>query len=109
MSTKIHIPSHEFIEIMRRKTEENDHNVVRCSVSGWLMRRLHEHGCTIADSDLRKAVSFYRVFEAIATIHAELGYIPHELYELRYRRTEEMLAFIGRLNPEAADAIRKAL
>lgn len=109
MSTKIHIPSHEFIEIMRRKTEENDHNGARCSVSGWLMRQLHEHGCTIADSDLRKAVSFYRVFEAIATIHAEIGHLPLEVYELRHRRTEEMLEFIEKSNPEAADAIRKAL
>ena len=109
MSTKIHIPSHEFIEIMRRKTEENDHNVARCHVSGWLMRQLHEHGCTIADPDLRKAVSFYRVFEAIATIHAELGPLPLEVYELRYLRTEEMLEFIEKQNPDAADEIRNAL
>ena len=63
----------------------------------------------MADANYLKAKSFYRVFEAIATIHAELGHLPHELYELRYRRTGEMLAFIDRLNPEAADAIRKVL
>ena len=69
----------------------------------------------MADANYRKAnpyycaKSYYFVFEAIATIHAELGYLPQEVYELRHRRTEEMLSFIGRLNPEAADAIRKAL
>ena len=102
-------PPHEFIEHLRRMTDANDHSGARCAVSGWLMRQLHEHGCTIADSDLRKAMSFYRVFEAIATIHAELGRLPLEVYELRYRRTEEMLDFVEKSNPEAADAIRKAL
>lgn len=54
-------------------------------------------------------MSFYRVFEAIATIHAELGHLPLEVYELSYRLTEEMLEFVGKLNPEASDAIRKSL
>ena len=54
-------------------------------------------------------MSFYCVFEAIATIHAELGHLPTEVYELRHRRTEEMIEFIAKANPEAADAIRKAL
>lgn len=102
-------PPHGLIEHLRSMTDANDHTGARCAVSGWLMRQLYEHGCTIADSDLRKAMSFYRVFEAISTIHAELGHLPQEMYELRYRRTEEMLEFIGKLNPEAADAIRKAL
>lgn len=111
MSTKMSLatPPHEFIERLRRMTDANDHSGARCAVSGWLMRKLHEHGCTIADSDLRKAMSFYRVFEAIATIHAELGYLPQEVYELRHRRTEEMLEFVGKSNPEAAEAIRKSL
>ena len=105
----ITIPPHGFIERLRNKTDANDHNGARCAVSGWLMRQLYEHGCTIADSDLRKAMSFYRVFEAIATIHDELGHLPTEVYELRYRRTEEMLEFIEKANHDAADAIRNAL
>ena len=105
----IAIPPHEFVEHLRSMTDANDHSGARCAVSGWLMRQLYEHGCTIADSDLRKAVSFYRVFEAIATIHAEIGHLPNEVYELRYRQTDEMLEFVAKLNPEAADAIRKAL
>ena len=63
----------------------------------------------MADAYYAKAMSFYCVFEAIATIHAELGYLPHELCSLRYRRTEEMLDFVGRINPEAAEVIRKEL
>lgn len=109
MSTKIHIPSHEFIERLRNKTDANDHSGARCTVSGWLVKQLHEHGCTIADSDLRKAMSFYRVFEAIAKIHAELGHLPLEVYELLYLRTEEMLDFVEKANHEAAEAIRNAL
>ena len=105
----IPIPPHGLIERLRSMTDANDHRGARCAVSGWLMRQLYEHGCTIDDSGLRKAVYFYRVFEAIATIHAEIGFLPHELYELRYRRTEEMLKFIEKANPEAADAIRKVL
>ena len=111
MSTKmsLSIPPRGLIEHLRSMKDSNDHSGARWTVSGWLMRQLHEHGCTIDDSDLRKAMSFYRVFEAIATIHAEIGHLPTEVYELRYRRTEEMLEFVAKLNPEAADAIRKAL
>ena len=61
------------------------------------------------DAYFRRAMSFYRVFEAIATIHAELGHLPQEVYGLRYCRTKEMLEFIEKENPEAAEAIRKAL
>ena len=103
------VPSHEFIEHLRRMTDENDHSGARWTVANWIVEQLHEQGCAMADANYRKAKSFYCVFEAIATIHAELGHLPHELYELRHSRTEEMLSFIDRLNPEAADAIRKAL
>ena len=104
----ISIPSHGFIEHLRM-TDANNHSGARLTVANWIVEQLREQGCAMADANYRKAKSFYCVFEAIATIHAELGYLPQEVYELRHRRTEEMLSFIGRLNPEAADAIRKAL
>ena len=103
------IPPHGLIEHLRDMTDENDHSGARWTVANWIVEQLREQGCAMADPNYRKAKSFYRVFEAIATIHAELGHLPQEVYELRYRRTEEMLEFVGKLNPEAADAIRKAL
>ena len=111
MSTTISlsVPPRGLVEHLRSMTDANDHSGARWNVSSWLMRQLREHGCTMADPDLRKALSFYRVFEAIATIHAEIGHLPAEVYELRRRRTDEMLEFIEKSNPEAADAIRKAL
>lgn len=102
-------PPHGLIEHLRRRTDANDRSKARRTVASWIAQQLLEHGGTTKDPDLRKAMSFYRVFEAIATIHAEIGHLPQELYDLRYRRTEEMLEFVGKLNPEAADAIRKAL
>ena len=105
----IAIPPHGLIEHLRSMTDANDHSGARWTVANWIVQQLRAQGGTIADSDFRKAMSFYRVFESIATIHSELGHLPTEIYELRYRRTEEMLEFIGKANPEAADAIRKAL
>ena len=102
-------PPHEFIEHLRSMTDSNDHSGARWTVANWIVGQLREQGETIADSDYQRAMSFYCVFEAIATIHAELGHLPTEVCELRYRRTEEMLEFIEKANPDAADAIRKAL
>lgn len=105
----ITIPPHGFIERLRNKTDANDHSEARRTVASWIAQQLLEHGGTTKDPNLRKAMSFYRVFEAIVTIHAELGNLPTEVYELRYRRTKEMLEFVGKLNPDAAEAIRNAL
>ena len=105
----IAIPPHGLIEHLRSMTDANDHSGARWTVANWIVQQLRAHGFTMKDSSLRLAMSFYRVFESIATIHSELGHLPTEIYELRYRRTEEMLEFIGKANPEAADAIRKAL
>ena len=102
-------PPHEFIQHLRSMTDANDHSGARWTVANWIVEQLREQGCAMADPNYRKAKSFYCVFEAIATIHAELGHLPPEVYELRYRRTEEMLEFVGKLNPEAAEAIRNAL
>ena len=111
MSTKMSLstPPHEFIQHLRSMTDANDHSVARWTVANWIVEQLREQGCAMADPNYRKAKSFYCVFEAIATIHAEIGHLPTEVYELRYRRTEEMLEFVGKLNPEAAEAIRKSL
>ena len=111
MSTKMSLstPPHEFIQHLRSMTDANDHSGARWTVANWIVEQLREQGCAMADPNYRKAKSFYCVFEAIATIHAEIGHLPTEVYELRYRRTEEMLEFIEKANPEAADAIRKAL
>lgn len=105
----IAIPPHGFIEHLRRKKDANDHSGARWTVSNWIVEQLREQGYTIANADYRKAMSYYCVFEAIATIHVELGHLPEEVCKLRYRRTEEMLAFVGKANPEAEEAIRKAL
>ena len=102
-------PPHGLIEHLRSMTDANDHSGARWTVANWIVEQLREQGGTTADSDYRRAMSFYCVFEAIATIHAELGHLPPEVCELRYRRTEEMLEFIEKENPEAADAIRNAL
>lgn len=102
------VPPHGLIEHLRM-TDANNHSGARWTVANWIVEQLREQGGNSLDADYRKAMAYYCVFEAIATIHAELGYLPQEVYELRHRRTEEMLSFIGRLNPEAADAIRKAL
>lgn len=105
----IAIPPHGLIEHLRSMTDANDHSGARWTVANWIVQQLREQGCAMADPNYRKAKSFYCVFEAIATIHAEIGHLPTEVYELRYRSTEEMLEFIEKSNPEAADAIRKAL
>ena len=102
-------PPHEFIQHLRSMTDANDHSGARWTVANWIVEQLREQGCAMADPNYRKAKSFYCVFEAIATIHAEIGHLPTEVYELRYRRTEEMLEFVGKLNPEASEAIRKSL
>lgn len=87
----------------------NDHSGARFTIANWIVQQLRAHGFTMKDSSLRRAMTFYRLFEAIATIHAEIGHLPPEVYDLRYRRTEEMLDFVEKANPEAAEAIRKAL
>lgn len=103
------MPPQGFIDHLRRKTAANDHSGARWTVANWIVKQLREQGGTIADADYRQAMSFSCVFEAIATIHAEFEHLPEELVSLRYRRTEEMLAFIGKTNSEVAEAIRKAL
>ena len=103
------IPPHGLIEHLRRKTDTPNHSGARWPVANWILQQLRAHGGTMKDADFRRAMSFYRVFEAIATIHAELGHLPQEVYELRYCRTKEILEFIEKANPEAAEAIRKAL
>ena len=103
------VPSHEFIQHLRSMTDANDHSGARWTVANWIVQQLRAHGFTMKDSSFRLAMSFYRVFEAIATIHAEIEHLPTEVYDLRYRLTEEMLEFVAKLNPEAADAIRKVL
>ena len=105
----IAIPPHGLIEHLRSMKDANDHSGARWIVAIWIVEQLRAHGFTMKDADFRMAMSFNRVFEAIATIHAELGHLSPEVYDLRYRRTEEMIEFIGKENPEAADAIRKAL
>lgn len=105
----ISIPPHGLVEHLRSMTDANDHSGARWTVASWIVQQLRAHGGTMKDANFRRAMSFYCVFEAIATIHAELGHLPTEVYELRYRRTEEMLEFVGKSNPEAAEAIRKAL
>ena len=105
----IAIPPHGLIEHLRDMTDANDHSGARWTVANWIVQQLREHGFTMKDADFRRAMAFYRVFESISTIHAEIGHLPTEVYELRYRRTEEMLEFVGKLNPEAAEAIRNAL
>ena len=105
----IAIPPHEFVEHLRSMTDANDHSGARWTVANWIVEQLREQGYAMADANYRKAKYFYRVFEAIATIHAEIGHLPNEVYELRYRQTDEMLEFVAKLNPEAADAIRNAL
>ena len=111
MSTKMSLstPPHEFIQHLRSMTDANDHSGARWTVANWIVEQLREQGCAMADANYCKAKSFYCVFEAIATIHAEIGHLTTEVYELRHRRTEEMLEFIEKSNPEAADAIRNAL
>lgn len=103
------VPPHGLIEHLRSMTDANNHSSARWTVANWIVEQLREQGGNFLDADYRKAMAYYCVFEAIATIHAELGFIPYELNKLRYRRTEEMLEFIEKSNPEAADAIRKAL
>ena len=103
------MPPRGLIEHLRRMTDANDHSGARWTVANWIVQQLRAQGFTMKDADFRLAMSFYRVFESIATIHAEIGHLPTEVYELRYRRTEEMLEFVAKLNPEAADAIRKVL
>ena len=105
----IAIPPNGLVEHLRSMTDANDHSGSRWTVANWIVQQLRAHGFTMKDSDFRRAMAFYRVFEAIATIHAELGHLPNEVYKLRYRQTEEMLQFIEKENPEAADAIRNAL
>ena len=102
-------PPHGLIEHLRDMTDANDHSGARWTVANWIVQQLREQGGTTKDASYRKAMSFYCVFEAIATIHAEIGHLPPEVYDLRYRRTEEMLEFIEKANHDAADAIRKAL
>lgn len=102
-------PPHGLIEHLRSMTDANDHSGARWTVANWIVDQLREQGYSMADANYRKAKSFYCVFEAIATIHAEIGHLPREVYDLRYRRTKEMLEFIEKANLEAADAIRKAL
>ena len=103
------MPPQGFIDHLRCKTAANDHSGARWTVANWIVEQLREQGGTFADADYRRAMSFSCVFEAIATIHAELGYLPEELVSLRYRRTKEMLAFVRKVNPEVAEAIRSVL
>ena len=109
LSFLIPIPPYGLINHLKQKTDANEHSEARWTVASWIVKRLREQGGTIYDKECSKAMAFYCVFEAISTIQAELGYLPYELCELRSRRTEEMLAFVAKINPEAEELIRKAL
>lgn len=106
---KLQMPPSWLIDQLRRKTATNDHSGARLTAVNWLMRQLRANGLTTADQLYRTAMGLYCVFESIAIIHAELGSLPSDVADLRWRKTEELIRLIRRLNPEAAEEIRKAM
>lgn len=91
-------PAKTTVEYWRELTEENQHGLARVEISQWVS----EQAFYLDDGGR----GFH---EAIETVAGELGSTPQGLLELRARKTRELLAFVGRHSPEAADAIRKSL
>ncbi len=100
-------PAKTTVEYWRELTEENQHGLARVEISQWVS----EQAFHLDDGGrgFHEANALHRVLAAIETVAGELGSTPQGLLELRARKTRELLAFVGRHSPEAADAIRKSL
>ena len=104
----LNIPPKAKLDEWREMTDSNDHTEVRRDICDWLMDRLYEQYPASGD-EYRQAADFHRVFTAIKVIHEDADYLFRELYEYREKRTDELIAFIREINPDAADAIYNTL
>lgn len=104
----LNIPPKAKLDEWRRMTDSNDHTEARREICGWLMDRLYEQYPASGD-EYRRAADFHRVFTAIKVIHEDAGHLFQDLCEYRYKKTEELIAFVRSMNPDAADAIYNTL
>lgn len=102
----LNAPAETTLEHWRQMTDENDHTTVRREICDWLMGKLRKG---MPNNVYRRADDFHRVFTAIKVLHDEVGSLLPDLYRLRHEKTEELIAFIREMNPEAADAINDTL
>lgn len=104
----LNIPPKAKLDEWRRMTDSNDHTEARRDICYWLMDRIYEQYPASGD-EYRRAADFHRVFTAIKVIHEDAGHLFQDLYEYRYKKTEELVAFVRSMNPDAADAIYNTL
>lgn len=102
----LNVPPKAKLDEWRQMTDNNDHTEARRDICDWLMDRLYEQ---YPNDEYRMAADFHRVFTAIKAIHEDAGHLFQDLYEYRYKKTEELIAFVREINPDAADAIYNTL
>jgi len=106
MDFTLKAPAETTVEYWHQLTDENDHNRARIEICGWLMGKLRRG---MPNDVYRRAADFHRVFTAIKIVHEEAGSLFPDLCTFRHEKTEELIAFIREMNPEAADAINDTL
>jgi hypothetical protein len=102
----LNVPPKAKLDEWRQMTDGNDHTEARRDICGWLMDRLYEQ---YPNDEYSGAADFHRVFTAIKAIHEDAGHLFQDLCEYRYKKTEELIAFVREINPDAADAIYNTL
>lgn len=102
----LNIPPEAKLDEWREMTDNNDHTEARRDICDWLMDSLYRQ---YPNEEYRKAADFHRVFTAIKEIHRDAGHLFQDLCEYRYKKTEELIAFVRSMNSDAADAIYNTL
>ncbi len=106
-------PPQPTLDRWRRLTGRNQHALVRLEISKWLEERVgswvRSLGYREWGTRFRTACLLRETFSTLALIEGEIGHAPQEFAELSDRKTRDMIRFVRRYGPEAADAIRRTL
>lgn len=106
-------PPQPTLDRWRRLTDRNQHALVRLEISKWLEERVGAWVRSLGYGEwgtrFRAACLLRETFSALALIEGEIGHAPQEFSALSDRKTHDMIRFVRRFGPEAADAIRRTL
>lgn len=103
------IPAQTTVEYWKQLTDENAHNRARIEICKWLLIQFNESKDRNFRPPTSEVVRLHKIFSAIETIAEDIGHMINDLLDLRYRKTEQMIALVRRINPEVADIIYHSL
>ena len=107
----LELPAQSTVEHWKSLTHDNAHNRARLEICKWLLVRFNE-----AQEKERNFIppfgelmQIHKVLTAIETIAEDVGHMPSDLLDIRYDKTNQLIALVRRLNPEIADIIYHSL